>query len=1147
MESQPVFFDPRGQRGERFVRVLKALLFALGLLASAFLVGLVFLLPTLPSSNPRRGNRIRPAAVAKPPAELLSGRARRELFAEATRESALPDAKVIESSRILLGFYAPWQSSTGLASLQASASKLTHVAPEWLHLAPDGTSLDYNDFTFKLNPDNIQVVDIAKRNGLGIWPILNNSAQGKFQFDPVRKLLSSTRNQERLADAVATFLTEGGFQGLNLDFENLTKAEYARLPQFLRVLRGRLAAKHLGLSADVEVGNDDIPIREIANECDWIVAMIYDAHDEEGAPGPIAPLDWCRKTMDRTIARVPSSKVVLGFGNYAYDWTNDRSEPTEHLTFQEALATAKGYREGDKPEDVVDFDEDAFNSHFDYTDDDDRSHTVWMLDAASAFNQFQLARGKGLAGAALWALGSEDPSIWAFFDRNKIGTHPGLDGAETVAFPDAIDYTGKGEILEVKERPQVGKRRLDIDPQSGLVTDLTYDAYPLPYVVEHKGYRPKELVLTFDDGPDPSYTPRILDELKRLGVPACFFVVGKNAEMHPELVRRMWDEGHEVGSHTFFHPNMSDVGSLRARLEIDATQRSIESILGRSTTFFRPPYNADSEPRNADELKPVELAARKGYLTIGEKIDPQDWNPVYVGDDGSTRPKTADDIVQSTLEQIENDAKSADEGNIILLHDAGGNREQTIKALPSIVESLRARGYKFVGVSSLLNKTREQTMPAIGGKERFLIFFDRLVFGGVVGIDALLSIAFLTAITLGFARALVILPLAIAHHRTPRAPIDPGFLPRVSVLVAAYNEGAVIARTIRSIQSSEYPLHEVIVVDDGSTDDTASVAERFEGIRVLRKPNGGKASALNLAISEATGDLMVCIDADTQLGADAIRLLVQPFKDSQIAAVAGNVRVGNVDNVLTAWQDVEYTTSQNLDRRAYALLNSITVVPGAIGAWRLDVVREVGGFVTDTLAEDMDLTWRVRAAGYRLETESHAIAYTEAPDTMEAFTKQRFRWTFGTLQCLWKHRRMLGKHGWFGRVSLPALWVFQIGYQALAPIVDFQVLYSLAALAFQVFSKHGAEVDPIREATETLRSVGFLYALFFAVELASGFFAYRLERTSPKPLVWLFLQRFVYRQILYMVVYRAFARAIRGGRQGWGKLDRKGTVKMPNS
>jgi len=360
----------------------------------------------------------------------------------------------------------------------------------------------------------------------------------------------------------------------------------------------------------------------------------------------------------------------------------------------------------------------------------------------------------------------------------------------------------------------------------------------------------------------------------------------------------------------------------------------------------------------------------------------------------------------------------------------------------------------------------------------------------------------------------------------------------VSVIIAAYNEEAVIAKTIASIERSTYGLEEIIVVDDGSTDRTAEIARsgglrppeprgmggRRPPLRLLTQPNSGKAAALNHGIRHARGDVLVCVDADTVLQPDAIALLVRHFDDPRVGAVAGNVKVGNRHRLATKLQSIEYITSQNLDRRAWESLDAVTVVPGAIGAWRRDAVVAAGGYREDTMAEDMDLTWRLRRAGWRIECDNDAISYTEAPETIGALFRQRFRWAFGTLQCLWKHRGALGRHEWFGRAMLPSLWIFQIAFQLLSPVVDLQI----ALTAF--------------EPGVSWTFIGSMFALFTAIDLAASAVAHRIEREPMTSLPLLVLQRFFYRQLMYVAIVKSLASAVQGLRTGWNKLERLGTV-----
>ena len=584
-------------------------------------------------------------------------------------------------------------------------------------------------------------------------------------------------------------------------------------------------------------------------------------------------------------------------------------------------------------------------------------------------------------------------------------------------------------------------------------------------------------------------------------------------------------------------------------IELNGTKRAMESILGRSTIWFRPPYQADAEPSSAEEVRPIVTAAHLGYSMVGELIDPQDWN-LWKGEPGYQTLRNGDDIAKSVMEQV-----GTLKANVILLHDAGGDRSATVKALSIFIPQLKAQGYQFVRISDLVAASREDDMPALSKGERMITWIDGLMFGMIFSFLRFLAWAFVVAIGLGIARVAFVTSLAIwVYFRSkPKAaaqPTTPAFEPLVSVIIPAYNERGVVARTIRSVLENDYTKMEIVFVDDGSTDGTADGVEReFEGnpyVRIVRQANGGKAAALNNGIKQSTGEIIVGLDADTQFPEQTISRLLRHFANPRVGAVAGNVKVGNRINLITKWQALEYITSQNVDRLAYAQLNAVTVVPGAIGAWRRQALEEVGGYLTDTLAEDMDLTWRIRRKGWKIETEAGAVALTEAPATTKSFFKQRFRWSYGTLQCLWKHRGALFHYGWFGWVGLPTLWLFQIVFQVLAPLVDLQVLYSLWTFGYSWFSQHylGYVNQAATPPGALLEQTLLFYFLFWGVEMAGAAVAVAIDRDGWRLLPWLFLQRFFYRQLMYVVLWKALLKAVLGDRMGWGKLERRGTVHL---
>ncbi|MGC8783709.1 MAG: glycosyltransferase [Armatimonadota bacterium] len=1045
-------------------------------------------------------------------------------------------------AQIVAAFYTTWQE-TGLHSLRANADKITHLLPEWLHLTRDGKGLDMYDWDTAIVPHNRDVLQIARQHGIKVMPVLNNAESGRFDPLRVHRLLANPSAQQAIVLQIRDWLVQNGFHGINIDFENLYPEDYVRLSRWLKLLSETLHPVGLQVSVDLEAGRAPAHWKQTADVSDFVVLMAYDEHYAGGEPGPLASLGWTRNVIVQALQAIPAGKLVLGVGNYAYDW-NSSSNTAETLTFQEAILRARDNRPDEPPQRVIDFDSQALNPTFTYTDDNGVFHEVWFLDAITAANQWLLSINWRLRGAALWVLGSEDPSIWSVLQEKRTAQPPDWQALKHIAYPYDVEFIGRGEILSVASMPQGGERAVDVDPNTGLCADEEYVRFPTTFTLRRTGYHPKWLALTFDDGPSEPYTAQILDTLKRFGVRATFFVIGENVEHYPDLVQRMWEEGHEIGSHTFTHPNMGAVSLRRARLELNATQRILQSTLQRSTLLFRPPYNADAEPTSAEEVRPIIIASQMGYLTVGEFIDPQDWN-LQPRDSGHVvHRRTAEDIARQVLQQVR-----AGTGNTILLHDGGGDRSQTVKALSILIPALQRQGYRFVTVSEMLGRTRDAVMPPLSAKDMVLVGVDRVVFELNYWTDVVLRLAFLSAIALAILRVATVIPLALfAAVRERRQRTVKDYHPTVSVIIAAYNEQKVIGRTIRAVLESRYAPDEIIVVDDGSTDGTAEEVQKLcalhPQVRLMRQPNQGKAAALNHAIQHATGEILIALDADTLFLPSTIPNLIRRFADPKVGAVAGNVKVGNRINVLTRWQAIEYITSQNLDRRAYALLNAVTVVPGAVGAWRREAVLQVGGYERDTMAEDMDLTWRLRRAGWRIETANDAVGLTEAPDNLKGLFRQRFRWAYGTLQCLWKHRDALGRYGWFGWVMLPSLWLFQVLFQVLSPLVDLQVAWTLVNVGEAWITRGLLRQDwqPLPQAVAALSQIGFLYALFFAIELLASIVAFRLDRERMRLLWWLFWQRFVYRQLMYAVMMKSVLTALQGVRAGWSKLERKGTV-----
>ena len=691
---------------------------------------------------------------------------------------------------------------------------------------------------------------------------------------------------------------------------------------------------------------------------------------------------------------------------------------------------------------------------------------------------------------------------------------------------------GNGEILHIDETPTEGLRKT-VANKALLFTNETYEKLPTPYVVRRTGNSPGSVALTFDDGPDGEWTPKILDVLKAKKVPATFFVIGENALIHPALLNRIITEGHEVGNHSYTHPNLAQTSAAGTMFELNATQRLVEAYTGRAMRLFRAPYFGDAEPTTADELGPALAAQKAGYANVGLHVDPGDWKKPGV-----------DVIVGATIADVLSETEDRTQ-QVVLLHDGGGDRSQTLAALPGIIDGLRARGYHFVPISKLVGLNRAQVMPEIAGSDLIAVRADIGIFLILAGIAYALNWLFFIAIALGIARAITLAVLALYSraevNREEPPPINPDQF--VSVIIPAFNEERVIEASIHRVLASTDVKIEVIVVDDGSTDATTAIVTRVFGsdprVRLMTLANGGKALALNRALALATGEIIVALDADTQFEPETIARLSRWFANPEVGAVAGNAMVGNRINLVTRWQAVEYVTAQNLERRALSRFDAITVVPGAVGAWRRAALDDVGGYPEDTLAEDQDLTIAIQRHGWQVCYDVDAVAMTEAPESFRALAKQRFRWAFGTLQCLWKHRSILRERRPLGLalIGIPQAWVFQIGFALISPVIDLALVVAMVETAVRVF-QHGW----LQTQSDLLRMTLY-WLVFTGIDIACGWVAYRLEpREKRYPAHLLVAQRFIYRQLMYSVVIRAVAAALSGPWVGWGKLERSGRV-----
>jgi cellulose synthase/poly-beta-1,6-N-acetylglucosamine synthase-like glycosyltransferase/peptidoglycan/xylan/chitin deacetylase (PgdA/CDA1 family)/spore germination protein YaaH len=1106
--ARPVFFDPTGKR-RRWTR--RGIFFALILLV---LTAIVFATTVVdvpaPSPLPLGFEQRTPLRLRGQVSRLSHGITR--LFEGSAKRTATVVARG-QVAPLTVAFYPTW-SDESAPSLLRNINQIDWVVPSSLMLDASGKLIASEDPALRrIVNGNIHRVQIL--------PMLQNVVGDNFSGAATAALLRDPVRRKAFIASLLDTLDKSGDAGVVFDFEEVDGPDIPRYRQLLDQVNRALDTRGKILAMTMPVGNAEWNPRDFAPVADKIFLMAYDEHWGGGQAGPIASNDWFTTRVSDALRGLPPGKAVVALGSYAYDWHDGKSDS---LTVEEAWLAAHDSKS------MPTWVRAAGNTGFSYMENGGR-HDVWMLDAATSWNQMHVLGRLGVTQVALWRLGSEDPGFWPALSAWRGGGMPNLS---TITQSSNVDVEGQGEILRVTDVPQSGTRAITYDPRTKLAGNVVYQSLPTPYVVQRTGARDKMVALTFDDGPDPKWTPQILSILEQYKVPGTFFVIGENAVAHRGLLEREVRDGFEIGNHSYTHPNMALETRTGVNLEINATQRLVEAYTGRSIRLFRAPYFGDAEPTTADELGPALQAQEHGYTVVGLHVDPGDW-----------RKPGVPAIVNGTISQVM--AASPDRSaNVILLHDGGGDREQTVAALPAIITTLQRAGYTFVPVATLAGLTYDQTMPKLSDSDLFAVRTDVFMFTAIAAVIIALNWTFFFAIALGIVRSVLLTGLAL----TTRKPIprDPGgpFMPKVTVIIPAFNEERVIEVSIRRILASAYQNLDVIVADDGSSDRTSEIVGTTFGdnprVRLMTLVNGGKAKALNKALTIADGEIIVALDADTQFEEETIGRLVRWFADPKIGAVAGNAKVGNRFNLVTRWQGVEYTTAQNLERKALTRFDAIMVVPGAVGAWRRKALTDVGGYPENTLAEDQDLTIAIQRRKWKVGYDEDAVAWTEAPESFRALAKQRFRWSYGTLQCLWKHRKIVrkGKPGGLAFVGVPQAWLFQIVFAVISPAIDLALLISIIGTVVRVFQHGWAQTQ-----TDVLR-MGLYWLAFTAIDLVCGWTAYRMDKRETRfPAFLLLAQRFVYRQLMYSVVIRAVMAAVRGVGTGWGKLERTGRMNAP--
>lgn len=1118
MSEKPIFYDQSEKRRPIVKRALMLIFFVIMFLIICFWLS-IYINPYLPKANfliaDNKTNKFHYKKIANSQNFQIS---KKRLFSLVNNKTWF-----VSSGDNLVDIYAFYveRDDNSFSSLKTNLSKIDVLLPERLNLSSSWLNF--------LTPDKanqtLQYIR-ANRNDIKILPLVNNfdEVTNSWSNDNVYNILSDPTRRSDFSSQIISYIDKNSLDGISIDFENLDSKTWLLVEQWLKEIRPQIKANWWDITINVPLSNDSIPYTGLAENTDKLILMAYDEHRSSSQPGPISSMNRYESWINDINKIIDPSKYIIALGNYWYDRVQNTNQ-SDTLTWQEAVKTM--YESSWE----INYDQNSLNPMFEYYDENNIIHKVRYLDATTIYNQFVLWRNAGQGSFALWRLWSEDPAMRSLIDNHTLDNDEKPITLQNIENGYDIDYVWSGLLLKLWNIPTTWSREIDYDKDSWLITNQKIINFPTPYIINR--YWPisnKKILLTFDDWPS-TYTPQILDILKQYKVPATFFVIWGNVEQYPEILQRAFNEWHMIWSHTFTHPDISLISSEQLDLELNTTQRIIQAITDHSTILFRPPYSVDIEPRDSTEAQTLITLWNLGYYIVWLNIDPNDRQNPWT-----------DKILSRTL-------SLAGSGGVLLLHDWGWDRSQTVKALPMIIQSLQKQWYTFVSAQQAFWLSGDTLMPKLQNIQQIISFPNRFIFHASNTIWWIIYYIFFIWIIIWLSRLLLIIVLAFYQkYKIKKQTFDKNYRPLVSVLVPAYNEWVVIIKTINNLLQSEYISNlEILLIDDWSKDDTLKIAKENFGqnpkINIISQENSGKAMALNNWINHAKWEIIIVQDADTIFNTDAIWNLVRHFANKNIWAVAGNVKVWNLDSFMWRCQALEYMTSQNLDRRAFDVLNCITVVPWAIGARRKTAVIEVWWLSSQTLAEDSDLTVCVLRNWRKIAHEQDAIAWTEAPDSISGFTKQRFRWMFGTLQMMRKHSDMLFsfRQVWLWRFALPNLFIFQIVFPLLSPILDLIWFINIFVLVFHLFSHYSQTV-----ASWNLHTLIY-YLIFLWIDTLVTIITFWMEKEKNISLVLRFpLQKIVYRFLMYWVWLKVIYTAMTWKWVWRNKLIRKWTVNDKN-
>lgn len=1009
-------------------------------------------------------------------------------------------------------------------SLKENITRVAAVVVPWVNFDIDGKlKLDSSDLK-DLESDFINKF----KPGINLFLQIsdyNYSIQGTGK-DSFIKFLDTYSDDD--IKQLTDYISNNNFKGIVYSFES-EKWDTNTVDKFLK-FRSRLdqtvKEQKLVVADTLNLNISDEIIQKLQGKQNLFILNYWNNSFNDNSP--IYDFKKQPDQLKSLIEKIPNTKYYINFPTYNKDvvfGSEGEVSYVEKKSFGDTVELVK------KQNLVIG--NDSNNSYVDYIDDEKKSHRIWLADGALLFNQLfdlsKLLKEDSYEGYAFSNSGFEDNTIWdtlkAESFNNKLEILEKNFKVDTL-----VENKGQGVLAKVLSDFELGVRRFEFS--EGYISSQKWERYPTRSVVQRVGYKPKTLSLTFDDGPDPTYTPQILDILKKYNIKATFFVIGKNVKEFPEVAKRIVAEGHIIANHSYSHPRLNNLSTVTVDTEISGTDEILRQLVNVKTDFFRTPYNDIYGFNTESDLIILRELRKYDKFAAEDDVDTKDWllkDPVAIND------KTFNIL----------DTQS---GSVLLLHDGGGNRSSTVKALPGMIEGIQKRGYAIENLNTLtsvdLKKLTNESEQNQQFKEQEFSLFVSKLFSNIFATIVIFSVI------IGVVKYILMFALYLySIFKNKKKLSTSSFTPKVSIIVPCYNEQKVICNTINSLLSSDYPNFEIVMVDDGSKDDSYKVAkEAFKmekRVSVYTKENGGKSSALNFGISAAKSEYVVCVDADTFFAKDSVRKLMRHFKDENIGGVAGNVQIGNAVNNLTKAQQLEYALGQNFEKQAFSSINSVVVVPGPIGAWRKPIILGAGGYHKDNLAEDTDLTLRILQQGWKIHYEPDAICVTESPEDYKSFIKQRNRWQFGMLQVLFKNFEILfnPNYGFVGLFTLPII-LFQYLLMSLYPVMMISICGYFAGFILDSF-KGGAGLG----FSFLWQNKLFLYfsAAYILLDAFKIILAVSTEKHVPKKYKMLLIMPyylFIFQNLMSAITFWTLVRAIRGKIATWGHLTRTGSVSL---